>query len=76
MNKTDKKELDQALNKISDAKSVIETLAEAYREKFDNLSENAQEGERGQRLDEEASELEGLAETLEDAVMTGESLIA
>ena len=34
MIKTDKKELDEALNKISSAKNVIESLALHYRDKF------------------------------------------
>ena len=74
MNKTHKKELDEALNKISDARTVIESLAEYYREKFDDVSEKAQEGDRGQTLDEEAGELETMAETLDEVIQGGETL--
>jgi hypothetical protein len=52
LKKTDKKELDEALTKISDVACLIECLATEYREKFDELSEKAQEGERGTKLDE------------------------
>lgn len=74
MNKTHKKELDEALSKISDATTVIERLAEYYREQFDDLSEKAQEGDRGQTLDEEAGELETMAETLDEVIQSGEAL--
>jgi hypothetical protein len=74
MNETDKKELDEALDRISEVKSVIENLAETYLCKVADLSE-AQESECGQ-IDEEANELERLVELLGTAIAIGESLIA
>ena len=74
MNKADKKGLNEALDKVFDAHTVIESLAEAYREEFDELDEKAQEGERGQKLDEAASDLESLVEMLGQAIRTGETL--
>lgn len=50
------------------------SLAEYYREKFDDVSEKAQEGDRGQTLDEEAGELETMAETLDEVIQGGETL--
>ena len=75
MAKADKKELDEALNAINHAKSVIESLAEHYREKFDDLSEKAQEGERGTAIDEAASELEGMNDSLDEIIDTGATLV-
>jgi hypothetical protein len=74
MNKTDKKKLNEALVKISDAHAVIQSLAEYYREKFEDLGEKAQEGERGSALDELAGELETMAESLDEVIQNGESL--
>ena len=75
MNKTDKKELDEALNLIGDA-DAIENLTENYHCKLDDLSEKAKEGERGQAMHEQASELERLVEMLDEAIAIGNSLIA
>ena len=76
LKKTDKKELDEALNKNSDVMGMIESLAAEYREKFELLGEKAQEGERGMKLGETASELEQVHEYLSEAVTCGETLLA
>ena len=76
MNKTDKKELDEALNLIGDAKNAIENFTENYHCKLDDLSEKAKEGERGQAMHEQASELPLLVEMLDEAIAIGNSLVA
>ena len=47
---------------IYEAKFVIECFAETYRAGFDDLNEKEQEGERGQKLDEAASEFEEMVD--------------
>jgi hypothetical protein len=74
LKKTDKKGLDEALTKISDVACLIECLATEYREKFDELSEKAQEGERGTKLDETASYLGELHGYLTDAETCGDTV--
>ena len=48
--------------------NVIETSSRdsRYREKFDDLSEKAQEGERGASVDETAGKLETMTESLDE----------
>jgi hypothetical protein len=53
---------------------VIQSLADTYREKFDDLSEKAQEGERGMAIDLTAGELESMADSLADVIQSGEPL--
>ena len=42
---------------IEEAKSIIEAVGEGEQEKFDNLTEGLQAGERGQRMEEVAGDL-------------------
>lgn len=55
MNKQDKKQLQEAINLLENAKSILQTLADAEQEKFDNLSEGLQQSEKGQKFEEDAS---------------------
>jgi hypothetical protein len=64
---THKKFCDEQYGVIDSAKDQIQTLADEYREKFDNLSETAQEGEKGQKIGEIADALEEVIGVLEDA---------
>jgi len=52
-----KTELDELLEQ---AKSIIEEVASEEREYYDNMPESLQNGERGSRADEVASNLEGI----------------
>jgi hypothetical protein len=75
MGKFEMKHLNKAIRMIYEAKFVIESFAETYRADFDDLSEKAQEGERGMKLNETASELEQLVDSLEGVVSIAESLL-
>lgn len=61
MNKERKAELKRAAELINDARVIVETIADEVQAEFDELSERAQEGERGQQMETDAS-------TLNDAV--------
>jgi hypothetical protein len=75
MTKADKKSLSDALDKIEIARNEIESLFSHYREKFDDLSEKAQEGERGSAIDEAASELESITDSLDEIITSVGTLI-
>ncbi len=68
MNKQDRAELTRAYAMIDEAKGIVEAVAEAEQEKFDNLSEGLQASERGQRMGEVASELQDACAMLADVL--------
>lgn len=57
MNKQDRKEIEEIITILNDAKSRIESLGEAEQEKFDNLSDGFQCAERGQKMENDAETL-------------------
>ena len=70
MNKADRAQLAKASALIDEAKSIVEAVGEAEQEKFDNLTEGLQAAERGQKMEEVATDLAELVGTLEEAVST------
>ena len=54
------------LNAVEAAKSVFEEMAEEEREKFDNLPEGFQNGDRGAAMEEAADALESAASDLDN----------
>ena len=70
MNKQDRAELARAYAMIDKAKSIIEAVADGELEKFENLSEGLQASERGQRMEEVASELQNVCDTIDDVLAT------
>ena len=68
MNKQDRKEICEIMNILSDAQSRIESLGEQEQEKFDNLSEGLQQAERGQKMEDDASTINDIANDLNDII--------
>lgn len=66
MNAKDRKELQRALDLLDDARIIIESIAEREQEKFDNLPEAFQNSERGEKMQEAASELESCTSEISD----------
>ena len=64
MNAKQKKELSAIVSALEEQASKIQDMASAEQEKFDNLGERAQEGERGERIQAMADRLNELAETV------------
>jgi len=58
VNEARTKEITEAISKIEEAKSILETCASDERESFDELSEKAQESDKGIKLDASATALE------------------
>ena len=68
MNATRRETLDKAVALLEEAKSLIDGAAEEERDAYDNLPEGLQEAERGQRMDEVATELEEASSSLDDVI--------
>jgi exonuclease VII small subunit len=67
MNNQDRKELERAIEMISEAKSIIESIKDGEQEKFDNLSEGLQQSEKGQKFEENVSSLYEAISSLDSA---------
>ena len=68
MNAADRKQVSELVSKLEDLnsqfeeiKSDIQSLAEAEQEKFDNMSEGLQAGEKGQQIEAAAGSLDEAA---------------
>jgi uncharacterized protein YukE len=73
MNKERRKKIDEAMNilegladALNNARDLIREAGEEEQEAFDNLSENLQGAERGQTMEQAASELSEIADALEE----------
>jgi len=73
MNQEKRKELAKAISLMEEAKEIIESISEQEQECFDNLSENLQQSERGQRFEEIASQLSDVVSTIDEAISEVES---
>lgn len=68
MNKNDKKELQEAIELLDNAKTIIERIRDSEQEKFENLNEGLQQTERGQQFEENASTLDDIVSEVESAM--------
>ena len=64
MNKNDRQKLQKAYDLIEEAQLLIEEVKDGEQTKYDNLSEGLQQSERGQKFEENASELEDIYDSL------------
>lgn len=67
MNAQRRKEIERALEMISEASSILEYCRDEEEAAFDNMPENLQDTERGQQMAEFISQLEDSISSLEDA---------
>ena len=68
MNKKDRAQLAKATELLEQAKSIIEDLAVSEREKYDNMPESLQQGERGEAMSAAADALEEAQTGMEEAL--------
>lgn len=66
MNNDRRKIIRKIIATLNKVKSDIETVGEEERDYFDNMPENFQDSERGDKADEAATELEDLASEFDD----------
>jgi hypothetical protein len=68
MNKNNRKQLAQAIQFIEDAKGIIENIKDDEQGKFDNLNEGLQASQRGQDFEQNATDLEEVVGSLDEAI--------
>ena len=73
MNKARRAEIAIAVEKLEDAKGLLESILEDEREAFDNLPESLQQGDRGEAMSEAISALEEAITSCEGAVTNAET---
>jgi hypothetical protein len=68
MNDARRRELKKALDHLSKAREIVETAADEEQEYFDYMPENFQLGERGERAEEVAGELQDAFNQIEETI--------
>lgn len=68
MNADRRKRLIEARGKLEEAKSIIEECAGEERDYYDNMSENLQGGERGEKASQDADNLEQADDALDEII--------
>jgi len=68
MNKMRRKEIDEAIELLDQAKSIIESAMEEEQDALDNLPESLQDGERGEVMQSAIDELEAASIAVEEAM--------
>ncbi len=66
MNNKRRKKLKQAISLLDSVYEIIFQVAEEEQDCFDNLPENLQESDRGEKMEEAISELENAAEKIDE----------
>ena len=65
MNKSRRATLQEALNKISEARALIEEVRDEEQEAFDNMPEGLQCSERGEQMEEYCYSMDFVIDSLE-----------
>ena len=68
MNKERRKKLDEAHSFLIQAYGIIEEVQYEEQDAFDNLSEGLQQTEMGQKLEENAYELEDMSSSVDEVM--------
>lgn len=68
MNKNDRKQIDEWIDKLEEIKSGIEDMLDEEQEKFDNMPEGLQESERGDAIQNAIENLGSASESIRDAI--------
>lgn len=66
MNKARRKEIERAQALLDEAQQILQACGEEEREYYDNMPESIQGSEKGDAADTAASELEDVAQEVED----------
>jgi hypothetical protein len=75
MNDVRRKEIRRALSLIGEAKGIIEVVLTQEQDDFDNLPDDVQDGEDGQRAEDAVDALERAAMCCDDAITACEEAI-
>lgn len=76
MNRNRREKLKQAISLLDSAYKIILQASEEEQDSFDNLPENLQESERGEKMEDAISELESATEKIEEVKENIENAIS
>lgn len=68
MNKAERKELNAFIGKLEEINARITEIKDNEQDKFDDMSERAQDSDRGNKLADEIGKLETIGGDLESAI--------
>ena len=68
MNKPRRKEIEKIIEELEGLKERIESVGNEEQEAYDNLPERIQYSEKGEAMENAASELDGVAGDIEDLI--------
>lgn len=68
MNKARRKQLDEAISKLEDAKAIIDSVREEEQDAFDNMPENLQSTGRGEAMESAISNMEDAVNDIDSVI--------
>ena len=75
MNANRRKRLNEVAVKLRELTEVVNEIGGEEQEAFDNMPEQLQESERGEKMEDTINELEDISDLLEDAVSSIENIV-
>ena len=75
MNKTRRKMLQDIIDQLEQQRESLEAVSEEEQEAFDNMPESLQYSEKGEAIQENASDMEQAASDLEDIISTLQDIL-
>ena len=73
MNKTQRNQIEKWIDSLNEIKEGVESMIEEENEKYENMPENLQDSERGEKMYEGIENLESASSSLEEAIDSLES---
>jgi len=68
MNKKQREQIGKWIDSINEIKEGVESMIEEENEKYENMPENLQDSERGEKMYEGIENLESASSSLEEAI--------
>ena len=68
MNKTQRNQIEKWIDSLTEIKEGVESMIEEENEKYENMPENLQDSERGEKMYEGIENLESASSSLEEAI--------
>lgn len=75
MNKTRRKELENAMVLIRQAMEIVETVRDDEQEAYDSLPAGIQDSDRGEQMDENINDMDSVVEELDSQIDILEDII-
>ena len=75
MNKTQRNQIEKWIDSLTEIKEGVESMIEEENEKYENMPENLQDSERGEKMYEGIENLESASSSLEEAIDSLESAV-